>query len=56
LFRFEKLRELIDRELGLAKADQIILDEKGVDVSTSHSEEIVNAEKKRSLVNNIIIS
>ena len=48
--RFSKLKELIENELGIDKASQLIVDEKGIDISCSHSDELICSEKKKQLV------
>lgn len=44
--RFSQLRELIDKEMGLKEF--MVIDEKGVDISSMHQDEIVNTEPKKN--------
>lgn len=50
MIRIVKLRELIESELGIEKDNQIIIDEKGIDISTANNEDVITSEKKKQIV------
>jgi len=39
MFRFSKLKELVERELNVQSA--VILDDRGIDISVMHADEIL---------------
>jgi hypothetical protein len=40
-------KDLIEKEMGIDKVNLVILDEKGVDISTMHNDDIALSDKKR---------
>ena len=41
-------KELVEKEMGIEKSCLVILDEKGVDITTVHNDELLLNDKKRS--------
>lgn len=45
--RFSVFKDLVEKEMGIEKSNLAILDEKGVDITTMHNDEVALSDKKR---------